>query len=248
MSEYMEKHAVSRLVGAPPGYVGYEEGGLLTDAVTKNPYSVVLMDEIEKAHPDLINILLQVMDSGKLTDSNGKVADFNNVILIMTSNAGAHEAAKGTMGINQDRGASQSLDAIKRMFRPEFLNRLDAIVEFKNLDKEILLKVVEKFVDELKKQLVEKRVELQVTKSAIEWLFQKGHQPEYGARPFARIVDEHIKTSLVDEILFGKLTKGGLVKISTEGNKLSFEIKSAEDLKERKKIGAKEKPALTGKS
>lgn len=248
MSEYMEKHSVSRLVGAPPGYVGYEEGGLLTDAVTKNPYSVVLMDEIEKAHPDLINILLQVMDNGKLTDSNGKVADFTNVILIMTSNAGAHEAAKGGMGINPGEGSAQSMEAIKRMFRPEFLNRLDAVVEFKNLPKPVLLKVVEKFVSELQLQLEEKKIELSVTKSVIEKLFEIGHQPQYGARPFARTVDQEIKIPLVDEILFGKLTKGGRVKVSTDNNKLHFEIRSAEDLKEQKKIGAKERPALLGKS
>ena len=247
MSEYMEKHSVSRLVGAPPGYVGYEEGGLLTDAVTKNPYSVVLMDEIEKAHPDLINILLQVMDNGKLTDSNGKVADFTNVILIMTSNAGAHEAAKGGMGINKDEGSAQSMDAIKRQFRPEFLNRLDAVVEFKNLPKPVLLKVVEKFVGELQGQLAEKKIDLHVTKSVIEKLFEIGHQPQYGARPFARTVDQEIKTPLVDEILFGKLTKGGQVKVSTEKGEIQFHMRSAEDLKEQKKIGAKEKPALVGK-
>lgn len=248
MSEYMEKHSVSRLVGAPPGYVGYEEGGLLTDAVTKNPHSVVLMDEVEKAHPDLINILLQVMDNGKLTDSNGKVADFTNVILIMTSNAGAHEAAKGGMGINPEQGSAQSMEAIKRQFRPEFLNRLDAVVEFKNLPRPVLLKVVEKFVGELQSQLEEKKIELTVTKSVIEKLFETGHQPQYGARPFARTVDQEIKTPLVDEILFGKLSKGGQVKVSTEKNKLHFEVRSAEDLKEQKKIGAKERPALPGKS
>ncbi len=247
MSEYIEKHSVSRLVGAPPGYVGYEEGGLLTDAVNKNPYSVVLMDEIEKAHPDLINILLQVMDNGKLTDSNGKVSDFTNIILIMTSNAGAHEAAKGGMGIHPDEGSAQSMEAIKRQFRPEFLNRLDAVVEFKNLPKPILLKVVEKFVEELKSQLAEKKIDLQVTKSVIEQLFDIGHQPQYGARPLARIVDQEIKTPLVDEILFGKLTKGGQVKVSTEKNKIQFHVHSSEEMKEQKKIGAKKKPALTGK-
>ena len=226
MSEYMEKHAVSRLVGAPPGYVGYEEGGLLTDAVTKNPYSVLLMDEIEKAHPDLINILLQVMDSGKLTDSNGKVADFSNAILIMTSNAGAHEAAKGGMGIVPETSSKISLEIIKKSFRPEFLNRLDAVVEFRALSKERLLQVIEKFVGELQKQLKAKRIQLKVSQEALEWLFEKGHEPTYGARPFARMVDEHIKKPMVDEILFGSLSKGGgQVKVSVQKDQLHFDYR-----------------------
>jgi ATP-dependent Clp protease ATP-binding subunit ClpA len=209
MSEYMEKHAVSRLVGAPPGYVGYEEGGQLTEAMNKHPHAVVLMDEIEKAHPDLINILLQAMDNGKLTDNNGRTADFTNAILIMTSNAGAFEAAKGAVGIKVERTSALSMDAIKTMFRPEFLNRLDAIVEFTPLSKDILLQVVRKFVNELGTQLKKKKIELKITDQAIEWLFQKGHQPQYGARPFARTVDEHLKKPLVDDILFGALSKGG---------------------------------------
>ncbi|MCB0419752.1 MAG: ATP-dependent Clp protease ATP-binding subunit ClpA [Bdellovibrionales bacterium] len=213
MSEYMEKHAVSRLVGAPPGYVGYEEGGLLTEAITKDPYSVVLMDEIEKAHPDLLNILLQVMDNGKLTDSNGKEADFTNAILIMTSNAGAFEASRSTLGVNKVSASSSSMEAIKKTFRPEFLNRLDAVVEFKELPKEQLLLVIEKFIGELRSQLHEKKVELQVTSKAVEWLFKIGHDPAYGARPFARMVDEHIKKALVDDLLFGKLSKGGKVTV-----------------------------------
>lgn len=223
MSEYLEKHSVSRLVGAPPGYVGYEEGGLLTDAVTKNPYSIVLMDEVEKAHPDLINILLQVMDSGKLTDANGRVSDFSNVTLIMTSNAGAFEASKGGMGIVQDTSSARSIDAIKRQFRPEFLNRLDAVVEFRNLDKAILLKVVGKFVGELATQLEKRKIRLKVNDQAIEWLFQKGHDPAYGARPFARMVDEHLKRPLVDDILFGILEKGGTVEVSVKGQQLQFD-------------------------
>ncbi len=226
MSEYMEKHAVSRLVGAPPGYVGYEEGGLLTDAVTKNPYSVILMDEIEKAHPDLINILLQVMDSGKLTDANGKTADFSNAILIMTSNAGAHEAAKGGLGIMPESSSKISLEVIKKSFRPEFLNRLDAVVEFQALSKERLLKVIEKFVGELKKQLKAKRIEMKVSPEALEWLFEKGHEPAYGARPFARMVDEHLKKPMVDEILFGALSKGGgQVKVSVQKGQLHFDYR-----------------------
>ncbi|RME15977.1 MAG: ATP-dependent Clp protease ATP-binding subunit ClpA [Bdellovibrio sp.] len=216
MSEYMEKHAVSRLVGAPPGYVGYEEGGLLTEAITKQPYAVVLMDEIEKAHPDLINILLQVMDSGKLTDSNGKVAHFTNSILIMTSNAGAFESSKGGMGVIQSAPSDRSLEAIKKTFRPEFLNRLDAVVEFKALDKPLLLRVVEKFVNELKTQLKEKNIDLSLSPQALEWLFEKGHDPAYGARPFARTVDEYLKKPLVDDILFGKLSKGGSVQVTVD--------------------------------
>ncbi|MCB0342989.1 MAG: ATP-dependent Clp protease ATP-binding subunit ClpA [Pseudobdellovibrionaceae bacterium] len=224
MSEYMEKHAVSRLVGAPPGYVGYEEGGLLTDAITKTPYAVVLMDEIEKAHPDLINILLQVMDSGRLTDSNGKTADFSNAILIMTSNAGAYEASKGSMGVLKEPSSSKSLEAIKKSFRPEFLNRLDAIVEFKELQQDMLIQVIKKFISELADQLKQKRIELKVSDSAVEWLFNKGHDPAFGARPFARTVDEHIKKPLVDDILFGRLQKGGLVKVSTKNGSLHFDF------------------------
>lgn len=249
MSEYMEKHTVSRLVGAPPGYVGYEEGGLLTEAVTKNPYCVLLMDEVEKAHPDLINILLQVMDSAKLTDSNGNTADFRNVILIMTSNAGAHEAAKGGMGINPERGSAVSMEAIKKAFRPEFLNRLDAIVEFKNLEKPILLQVVRKFVGELASQLQPKKIDLEVTESAIDWLFEKGHEPAYGARPFARTVDEHLKRPLVDDILFGSLVRGGKVRVDAHGKGLEFQITSLDDLKKPRVLGGRsETRALTGKS
>lgn len=226
MSEYMEKHAVSRLVGAPPGYVGYEEGGLLTEAINKDPHSVVLMDEIEKAHPDLLNILLQVMDNGKLTDSNGKEADFTNAIIIMTSNAGAFEAARSSMGVNHVSGSADSMEAIKKTFRPEFINRLDAVVEFKELPKEQLLLVIEKFIGELRVQLKEKKVELNVTSAAVEWLFKIGHDPAYGARPFSRMVDEHIKKALVDDLLFGKLVKGGSVTVDHKKgqNKLSIEF------------------------
>lgn len=221
MSEYLEKHSVSRLVGAPPGYVGYEEGGQLTEAINKNPHAVVLMDEIEKAHPDLINILLQVMDNGKLTDNNGRTSDFTNTVLIMTSNAGAFEASKGGVGIKQERSSAISLDALKNNFRPEFLNRLDAIVEFTPLPEKMLLLVVEKFVNELATQLKKKKINLKVTPEAIQWLFKKGHNPQYGARPFARIVDEHLKKPLVDDILFGKLTHGGdiLADVATEAEK-----------------------------
>lgn len=247
MSEYMEKHAVSRLVGAPPGYVGFEEGGLLTEAINKQPHCVLLIDEVEKAHPDLVNILLQVMDSGKLTDSNGRTSDFQNVILIMTSNAGAFEAAKGGIGINPEKGSALSVEALKRSFRPEFLNRLDAIVEFQALDKSLLLRVIQKFVMELEGQLLKKNVILEVTQEAIEWLFEKGHDPAYGARPFQRTVDEHIKRALVDELLFGKLQTGGKVVVSVEGGKLSFQIKSQKELSSRTLKG-RTVQALPGKS
>lgn len=247
MSEYMEKHAVSRLVGAPPGYVGYEEGGLLTDAIVKNPHCVLLIDEIEKAHPDLINILLQVMDSGRLTDSNGRTADFQNVILIMTSNAGAFETAKGSMGLVQDKQSMLSLDAIKKTFRPEFINRLDAIVEFQPLDKPLLLQVIRKFISELEAQLLKKTISMEVYPNAIEWLYEKGYDPAYGARPFARIIDEHIKRRLVDDILFGKLQNGGRVTVSVENAELKIDASSLED--KTKRIGSRKIPhALPGKS
>ncbi len=228
MSEYMEKHAVSRLVGAPPGYVGFEEGGQLTEAMNKHPHAVVLMDEIEKAHPDLINILLQAMDNGKLTDNNGRGADFTNAILIMTSNAGAFEAAKGAVGIKTAGSSSAiSMDAIKNAFRPEFLNRLDSIVEFGALSEDILIRVVHKFVGELATQLKKKKIELRVTDEAIHWLFKKGHQPQYGARPFARTVDEYLKKPLVDDILFGAISKGGEIDVDAQADSpaLAFQFK-----------------------
>jgi ATP-dependent Clp protease ATP-binding subunit ClpA len=235
MSEYMEKHAVSRLVGAPPGYVGYEEGGQLTEAMNKTPHAVVLFDEVEKAHPDLINILLQVMDAGKLTDNNGKVADFTNAIIIMTSNAGAFDAAKGGLGIHKATSSAVSMDAIKRDFRPEFLNRLDAIVEFSTLSEERLMQVVEKFVDELRAQLKKKKVSLTVSADALKWLFNKGHQPQYGARPFARTIDEHLKKPLVDSLLFGEVNKGGEIKVEIAEGKLNFEfIKTKQEAKAEK--------------
>jgi ATP-dependent Clp protease ATP-binding subunit ClpA len=253
MSEYMEKHAVSRLVGAPPGYVGYEEGGLLTDAIVKNPHCVLLIDEVEKAHPDLINILLQVMDSGRLTDSNGRMADFQNVILIMTSNAGAFETAKGTMGLVPDKAAALSLDAIKKTFRPEFINRLDAIVEFQALDKPLLLQVIRKFISELEAQLLKKTISMEVYPDAVEWLFEKGYDPAYGARPFARVIDEHIKRRLVDDILFGKLQHGGRVTVSVANGSdggasdLKIETSSLEEA-QRRLQGRKHPQALPGKS
>jgi ATP-dependent Clp protease ATP-binding subunit ClpA len=222
MSEYMEKHTVSRLVGAPPGYVGYEEGGLLTEAITKNPYAVLLLDEIEKAHPDIYNILLQVMDNGSLTDSHGKTADFRNIILILTTNAGAADAQKGTVGINPGKTSDISMDAIKRAFTPEFINRLDAIVHFQALPEDVILQVVRKFMGELKLQLEKKKITLDATEAAERWLLKKGFDPLYGARPLARTIDEHIKKPLVDEILFGKLEKGGKVTVDVKDDKPVF--------------------------
>ncbi len=248
MSEYMEKHAVSRLVGAPPGYVGFEEGGLLTEAITKQPHAVLLIDEVEKAHPDLINILLQVMDSGKLTDSNGRSADFQNVILIMTSNAGALEASKGGLGINPQKSSALSVEALKRTFRPEFLNRLDAIVEFQSLSKDLLIRVIQKFLMELEGQLLKKNVILEVSPEAVEWLFEKGHDPAYGARPFQRTVDEHVKRALVDELLFGKIQNGGKVLVKVDKGNLSFTFKSQKELSSKSLKGRTVTHALPGRA
>lgn len=213
MSEYMEKHAISRLVGAPPGYVGYEQGGLLTEAINKSPYCVLLMDEIEKAHPDIWPILLQVMDAGRLTDSNGRTSDMKHVILIMTTNAGAADIAKGRIGIGTEDRQGVSLSAIKNVFTPEFLNRLDAIVAFKDLTEEIILQVVDKFIHELSLQLLPKKITLEVTASARQFLLKKGYDRAYGARPMSRAIDEWIKKPLVDELLFGPLSHGGEIQI-----------------------------------
>jgi ATP-dependent Clp protease ATP-binding subunit ClpA len=224
MSEYMEKHTVARLVGAPPGYVGFEEGGLLTEAINKTPFCVLLLDEMEKAHPDINNILLQIMDAGRLTDANGRVSDFKNVILIMTSNAGAMDIAKGNIGIVQEQRGLNASEALKKIFAPEFINRLDSVVYFKDLDESIILKVVSKFVDELKMQLQNKNVDLQVSEIALKWLMQKGYDKVYGARPLARTIDEHLKKPLVDDLLFGRLTHGGRVLFDVQENALEFKI------------------------
>ncbi len=226
MSEYMEKHAVSRLVGAPPGYVGYDEGGLLTEAVSKNPYAVLLFDEMEKAHPEIANILLQVMDHGKLTDTNGKGVDFRNVILIMTSNAGAREMGKQGIGIRPSSVSDRSIDAVKKMFSPEFINRLDAIVPFQSLPKDILIQVIDKLILELSEQLSEKAIRIKLNKEAKEWIFEKAYEPAYGARPFARAISEYIKKRLVDEILFGGLVAGGAVDVGVKNNELDFKLQT----------------------
>lgn len=224
MSEYMEKHAVARLVGAPPGYVGFDEGGLLTEAVHKAPFSVLLLDEVEKAHPDIMNVLLQVMDDGKLTDSNGKKVDFRNVILIMTSNAGAREVSKKNIGIQEDESSSRSDEAIKKSFSPEFLNRLDSVIHFSQLSKEVVLSIVDKFLADLGKELSRKKIQIAVSDEAKKWLRDKGYSRVYGARPMTRTIDEFVKKPLVDEILFGQLQKGGKVDISLLQDKkeLSF--------------------------
>lgn len=222
MSEYMEKHAVARLVGAPPGYVGYDEGGLLTDSVSKTPYAVLLLDEMEKAHPDIANVLLQVMDSGRLTDSTGRTVDFKNVIIIMTSNAGARELARKGIGIRPEGEQMRSLDAIKSMFAPEFINRLDSVVTFKGLGEDVLLQVVQKFVDEIEQQLADRKVNIQVSKEALKWLLNKGYDPAYGARQLGRTIDEHVKKPMVDELLFGSLSSGGTVKVGVKDGELSF--------------------------
>jgi ATP-dependent Clp protease ATP-binding subunit ClpA len=222
MSEYMERHTVSRLLGAPPGYVGFDQGGLLTDAIDQHPHAVLLLDEIEKAHPDLFNILLQVMDHGKLTDHNGKTIDFRNVILIMTTNAGASQMAKAAIGFGREARVGEDMEAIERMFSPEFRNRLDAIIGFSNLPPEIVAKVVDKFVMQLEAQLADRQVTIELTDAARGWLARKGYDPLYGARPLARIIQEYVKKPLAEELLFGKLEKGGLVRVDASEDKLVF--------------------------
>ncbi|MGI9450505.1 MAG: AAA family ATPase, partial [Geminicoccaceae bacterium] len=223
MSEYMERHAVSRLIGAPPGYVGFDQGGLLTDAIDQQPHAVLLLDEIEKAHPDVFNILLQVMDYGKLTDNNGKTVDFRNIILIMTTNAGASDMNKPAMGFGREAREGEDTEAINRLFTPEFRNRLDAVVPFGGLTREILENVVKKFVQELAAQLADRRVHLELDDRALDWLCKKGHDPLYGARPLSRVIQEHIKRPLAEELLFGKLAKGGKVIVTVEDGDLAFD-------------------------
>jgi ATP-dependent Clp protease ATP-binding subunit ClpA len=224
MSEYMERHSVSRLLGAPPGYVGFDQGGLLTDAIDQHPHAVLLLDEIEKAHPDLFNILLQVMDHGKLTDHNGKSVDFRNVILIMTTNAGASDLAKEAIGFGREGREGEDEDAIKRLFTPEFRNRLDATIAFAGLTPEIVGRVVEKFVMQLEAQLADRNVTIELSSAAKEWLAERGYDKLYGARPLSRVIQEYIKKPLAEELLFGKLVKGGSVKVTMKDGKLDFEI------------------------
>jgi len=236
MSEYMEKHAVSRLIGAPPGYVGFDQGGLLTDGVDQHPHCVLLLDEIEKAHPDVFNILLQVMDHGKLTDHNGRKIDFRNVILIMTSNAGATEQAKAAVGFGRERREGEDTAAIERTFTPEFRNRLDSVISFAPLPREVILRVVEKFVLQLEAQLMDRNVTIELSQDAADWLAEKGYDDKMGARPLGRVIQEHIKKPLAEELLFGKLTKGGVVHVDVKDGaiQLSFSDPDSRRLSNRK--------------
>jgi ATP-dependent Clp protease ATP-binding subunit ClpA len=248
MSEYMERHTVSRLIGAPPGYVGYDEGGLLTDGVDQHPHCVLLLDEIEKAHPDLFNILLQVMDNGTLTDANGRKVDFRNVILIMTTNAGASDASKNSIGFGRGKKDDEQEEALKRLFTPEFRNRLDATITFGGLTPEIIDRVVEKFILQLEVQLEDRNVSIEITKAARDWLAKRGFDPDMGARPLARTIQEHVKKPMAEELLFGSLQKGGVVKIDIDKKdeeKLGFKY-VAEKPKKKKPVakkGSAEEPA-----
>nr|WP_111300801.1 ATP-dependent Clp protease ATP-binding subunit ClpA [Paracoccus saliphilus] len=241
MSEYMEKHAVSRLIGAPPGYVGFDQGGLLTDGVDQHPHCVLLLDEIEKAHPDVYNILLQIMDAGRLTDHNGRQVDFRNVILIMTSNAGAADQAKAAIGFGRDRREGEDTAAIERTFTPEFRNRLDAIISFAPLSRDVVVHVVEKFVLQLEAQLMDRNVHIELTPEAADWLAEKGYDDRMGARPLGRVIQEYIKKPLAEELLFGGLTKGGVVRVKIEDDKPAFDITGPD----APRIGKSKTPLLT---
>ena len=226
MSEYMERHTASRLIGAPPGYVGFDQGGLLTEEVTKHPYSVVLFDEIEKAHPDVFNLLLQIMDHGTLTDNNGRKADFRNVIIVMTTNAGAEMMSRASIGFTQQDHATDGMEAIKRTFTPEFRNRLDAVVQFEPLSPASVAHVVDKFIIELESQLGEKNVTIEVSAEAKAWLAEKGYDAKMGARPMTRTIQDYIKRPLADQLLFGDLVNGGHVQVDLVNHKLDFRFSS----------------------
>ena len=241
MSEYMEKHAVSRLIGAPPGYVGFDQGGMLTDGVDQHPHCVLLLDEMEKAHPDVYNILLQVMDHGKLTDHNGRTVDFRNVVVIMTSNAGAAEQAKEAIGFGRDSREGEDTAAIERTFTPEFRNRLDAVISFGRLPKEVIMKVVEKFVLQLEAQLMDRNVTIELSKAAAAWLGDRGYDDKMGARPLGRVIQEHIKKPLAEELLFGKLSKGGVVKVGVKAGELDIKTEGPE----KPRISGDKPPLLT---
>jgi ATP-dependent Clp protease ATP-binding subunit ClpA len=239
MSEYMERHSISRLIGAPPGYVGFDQGGLLTDAVDQQPHCVLLLDEIEKAHPDLFNILLQVMDNGRLTDHHGKTVDFRNVVLIMTTNAGASDMARQGIGFGDVSKEDAGDEAVKRMFSPEFRNRLDAVVPFAYLGKETVSRVVDKFILQLELQLAEQNVHIQFDNDARGWLAERGYDKLYGARPMARLIQEEVKQPLAEELLFGKLANGGEVHVSVKDKALTFQLTPAAP----KVVKRKRKPA-----
>jgi ATP-dependent Clp protease ATP-binding subunit ClpA len=248
MSEYMERHTVSRLIGAPPGYVGFDQGGLLTDGVDQHPHCVLLLDEIEKAHPDLYNVLLQIMDHGKLTDHNGKQVDFRNVILIMTTNAGAADLARQAYGFTRIKREGDDVEAINRTFAPEFRNRLDAIITFAHLSSEIIAQVVEKFVLQLEAQLSDRDVTIELSEDAAKWLIEHGYDEQMGARPMARTIQENIKKPLADEVLFGKLKSGGHVRVivitdeESGSKKLGFEFLDGPLTPKPEKIPVKAKP------
>jgi ATP-dependent Clp protease ATP-binding subunit ClpA len=230
MSEYMERHTVSRLIGAPPGYVGFDQGGLLTEAVTRHPHAVLLLDEVEKAHPDVFNLLLQVMDHGTLTDNNGRKADFRSIAIVMTTNAGASEMSRPSIGFTHQDHSTDGMEAIKKVFSPEFRNRLDAVIQFKALDPTVITRVVDKFIYELEAQLQDKGVTLDVADSAREWLAEHGFDAKMGARPMARIIQEHIKKPLAEELLFGRLANGGHLVIRAEDGQLLHEIREEEEI------------------
>ena len=229
MSEYMERHTVSRLIGAPPGYVGFDQGGLLTEAIVKHPHSVLLLDEIEKAHPDVYNLLLQVMDHGTLTDNNGRKADFRNVILVLTTNAGAERLNRSSMGFTKQDHMGDEMQEIKRLFSPEFRNRLDAVIQFKPLDETTIAHVVDKFILELEAQLSEKNVTIELDNAARVWLAKHGYDPAMGARPMSRLIQEQVKKPLANELLFGKLSEGGHVKVTATDSGLAFDFVPAAD-------------------
>ncbi|MDO8698586.1 MAG: AAA family ATPase, partial [Pseudomonas sp.] len=231
MSEYMERHTVSRLIGAPPGYVGFDQGGLLTEAITKTPHCVLLLDEIEKAHPEVFNLLLQVMDHGTLTDNNGRKADFRNVILIMTTNAGAETAARASMGFTRQDHASDTMEIIKKSFTPEFRNRLDTIIQFGRLSHEVIKSIVDKFLTELQAQLEDKHVLLEVSHAARDWLAERGYDAQMGARPMTRLIQDKIKRPLAEEILFGELAEhGGVVHVDVEAGELTFDFETSAEM------------------
>ena len=231
MSEYMERHTVSRLIGAPPGYVGFDQGGLLTEAIAKHPHCVLLLDEIEKAHPDVFNLLLQVMDHGTLTDNNGRKADFRHVIIVMTTNAGAQEMSRPAIGFTQADNAPDGMEAIRRLFTPEFRNRIDAIIQFAPLDPATIERVADKLLVEVEAQLEQKNVALFIDDAARRWIAERGYDPKMGARPMARLIQEHLKRPLAEELLFGKLANGGQVRVtvSPDGEKLAMECLPAEE-------------------
>jgi ATP-dependent Clp protease ATP-binding subunit ClpA len=229
MSEYMERHTVSRLIGAPPGYVGFDQGGLLTEAVTKHPHCVLLLDEIEKAHPEVFNLLLQVMDHGTLTDNNGRKADFRHVVIVMTTNAGAQDMARSSIGFTHMDHSSDGMEAIRRLFTPEFRNRLDAVIQFAALSPQVIERVVDKLLVEVEAQLEQKGVSISLDDAARRWIAERGYDIKMGARPMARTIQEFIKRPLAEELLFGKLTQGGQVRISVaaDGSKLELDCQPA---------------------